>query len=69
MNKIENIFEKTKGYKTWISGGLILILNGIKCFWPDAINNDIYQWLQNLLLFVGGVGVGDKVRRNITIKK
>lgn len=63
--KIKKLWEKTTGYKTVFSAVLLLILQGVKLFWPNLINLEVLQWLQDILLITGGVGIGDKVRRGI----
>jgi len=65
---MKTIWDKITGYKTYVSGALLLVLSGVKLIWPDVIDKDWYEWILNLLLFTGGVGVGDKIRRS-TIKK
>ncbi len=65
---MKTIWDKITGYKTYVSGALLVVLSGVKLIWPDVIDKDWYEWILNLLLFTGGVGVGDKIRRS-TIKK
>jgi len=65
---MKTIWDKITGYKTYVSGALLLVLSGVKLIWPDVIDADWYNWIQNVLLFTGGVGVGDKIRRS-SIKK
>lgn len=46
----------------------ILVLRGIRLFWPDLIGNELYQWIQDILLVIGGIGAGDKIRKRLTFK-
>jgi hypothetical protein len=65
MSTVKKVWDKTTGYKTIVSGVLLLILQGVKLFWPEVINPNVYQWIQDILLLTGGMGIGDKVRRGI----
>jgi hypothetical protein len=65
MPTVKKIYEKLTGYKTLISGIMVVLLNGVKWIWPDIIDNHIFLVIQDFLLITFGIGAGDKIRRNI----
>lgn len=68
MATIKNVWSKIDGYKTAGAMVILLLLRGIKLIWPEFVNVEVYQWIQDVLLMFGGFGVGDKVRKTV-IKK
>lgn len=60
---LNNIWDKINGYKSIISLVLWLILRGIKIKWPDAIPEEVFEWINDILFFTGGVGTGHKLQK------
>lgn len=64
--QFKNIWQKIDGYKTIGSVALWLILRGIKLAWPHSIPDEWVKWIEDVLFFTGGIGVGHKIEKTVS---
>jgi hypothetical protein len=70
MNEpIKKILGKMDGYKTVAMMAALLALRGVKLIWPDLMSVDLYTWIQDALLLLGGGAGADNLRKRLTSKK
>jgi hypothetical protein len=68
MEKVRQAWQKVDGYKTVAMIAALLGLRGIKLVWPDLISTDLYTWIQDILLLLGGGAGADNLRKRLTKK-
>lgn len=66
--KVRQAWQKVDGYKTVAMMAALLALRGIKIIWPDLLSVDLYQWIQDILLLLGGGAGADNLRKRLTKK-
>lgn len=67
--KLKTVWNKVDGYKTVALMAALLALRGIKLVWPDLMSVDLYTWVQDVLLLLGGGAGADNLRKRLTSKK
>lgn len=68
MEKVRQAWQKVDGFKTVAMIAALLALRGIKLVWPDMMSVDLYQWIQDVLLLLGGGAGYDNLRKRLTKK-
>lgn len=67
--KLKTVWNKVDGYKTVALMAALLALRGVKLVWPDLMSVDLYTWIQDFLLLLGGGAGADNLRKRLTSKK
>ncbi len=66
---VKKAWQTMDGYKTVALMAALLALRGIELIWPDLLTLDLYTWIQDILLLLGGGAGADKLRKRIILKK
>lgn len=58
------LYDATKGKKTVLSGGLLLVFEGWKLFFPDVLSDNAEMYIQKVISYLIFYGVTDRLWRN-----